>query len=44
MLMLWTTAAAAGSGGLRSESKAASLLEGDDAMDAEVVANRLKKD
>jgi hypothetical protein len=41
---LWTTATAAGSGGLRSESKAALLLEGDDAMDAEVVANRLKKD
>ena len=41
--MLWTTAAAVGSCRLRSESKEA-LLEGDDAMDVEAVANRLKKD
>ena len=43
MLTVWRMAAAAGSGGLRSESKEASELEEEDAMGAEAVANRLKE-
>ena len=43
MLTVWRTAATAGFGGLRSESKEASELEEEDAMGAEAVANRLKE-